>query len=140
MPEVSVRLVSPGGGSFKWVLDYGGEAHDYFVHLTAPEGASWEAQGADLFSSLQDIRRQIEPRGWRICVNGARLDAYPSRLSLDTSGGHWIYIVRRWWPARRVYIFDAAPVGKIASVAEQDEYFEKWSKWVKRGRGFDPAP
>lgn len=125
MPEVSVRLVSSEGDSFTWVIDYGGEAHDFFVHLTAPDGASWEAQGVDLFSCLQDIRRQIEPDGWKVCVNGARRDAYPSRLSLDLSGGYWIYIVRRWWPAKRVYIFDAAPIGKIATVDEQDEYFEK---------------
>jgi hypothetical protein len=135
MPSMQIKALSSSGIRHTWVLDFGGDARDYFVRLVAPDDGEWEARGADLFFCLQTIRRQIEPNGWKLCVNGARRNAYPSRLSCEVSGGYWVYVLRRWWPARKVFIFGSAPTRSIATVSEQNEYYERWRKWIVRGEG-----
>lgn len=136
MPEVSVKVISAKGDQQIWNLSYD-DTPTFRVRLQAPSGDVWSAEGGDLFSCLQKVRRQLERVGVKICVSGARCNAYPSSFSRETTGGYWIYLTRRWWRAKRVFIFSPAPCRKVSTVDEQEAYHDRWWKWVTKGRSVD---
>ncbi|MFW6695844.1 hypothetical protein [Streptomyces sp. MAR4 CNX-425] len=83
-----------------------------------------EASGADLFEALRRARGHLEPRDIRLCCNGARIDAWPSRQAREH--GAWVvYITRLWLPPTvrdLVSVFGLADAERIGTVAEQDEF------------------
>ncbi|MGH9117583.1 MAG: hypothetical protein ACRD0A_06810 [Acidimicrobiales bacterium] len=113
-----------------WLTD------DYFagVDLVGPFGAQ-QAIENDTFEALVTIRRRIEPDGWRVAVQGARLDTYPSGMQRDGGVGERIYITRMGEPAREtVAMFD--PIDPALAVTV-DEQFGHWRRWLgssRRGR------
>lgn len=99
--------------------------------LEAPVGAGSYTNG-DLWNSLLDFRRAIEPSGWRILCNGARSDVWGSGMIADWSNGLAAYVLAPKRPEeayQTVNIFDPAPAGVVCTVEEQiaarDAFFAK---------------
>ena len=105
------------------------DGRDAFLSLDTPElDLSAEAQGRDLFDSLQQLRRQLEPLGWYPLCNGARIDCYPSGMARDMGGARAIYELTIGKAGRPplVGLFEPAPAAKVGTVAEQDAYHQRW--------------
>jgi len=99
------------------------------LSLDAPEtGLSAEARGRDLFDALQQLRRQLEPQGWYPLCNGARVDCYPSGMARDMGGARSIYALAIGQAGRPalVGLFEPAPPEKVATVADQDAFYQRW--------------
>ncbi|MFF0728394.1 hypothetical protein [Streptomyces sp. NPDC004134] len=83
-----------------------------------------EAVGPDLFEALRQARGHLEPKGIRLCCNGARIDTWPSRQAREQ--GAWVVYTHRLWlpPTVRdlVPVFGLADAEKIGTVAEQEEF------------------
>jgi hypothetical protein len=83
----------------------------------------------DFFHALQDIRRVIEPKGYRVLCYGASLDVYPSSMALDFGPGYKAYRLPADRPAEPedlVYIFEWDPRVIPATVEEQEAYYHQW--------------
>lgn len=91
-------------------------------------GPQLQATAPDLFEALVLVRRQLEPQGWLVAVQGSRLDAYPSRMARDMGGGERIYVHRPGQPARSEDLVDtlaAAEPEDLATVAAQQQYWQR---------------
>ncbi|HBF34030.1 TPA: hypothetical protein DDW35_05655 [Candidatus Sumerlaeota bacterium] len=86
-------------------------------------------EGIDIFAAVQGVRRFLEAKGLLLTCNASRIDAYPSGMSRQMSAGRKLYVHELGVPGRPktiVDIFDEAPIDKIGTIAEQDEYMQKW--------------
>ncbi|QEO95659.1 hypothetical protein [Xanthomonas oryzae] len=84
---------------------------------------------SNLFAALSAYRRLLEQEGYLLLCNGARRDAYPSRMTLQMGGGRKIYLLHSGRQANRedlVDIFDAAPIEHVCGVDEQRAAYEAW--------------
>ena len=61
----------------------------------------YTATGPDMFEALVRLRRQLEPDGLMVAVQGSRRDTYPSGMARDMGGGMQVYIMRPGLPGRR---------------------------------------
>lgn len=85
--------------------------------------------GPDMFEALVGVRRQLEPDGLMIAVQGARRDTYPSGMARDMAGGMQVYVMRAGRRARRedlVETLDNASADQLATVDEQRAFAEAW--------------
>ncbi len=99
------------------------EESTFEIKLASPNGAIWTAAGDDLFEALKCARLQIEPLGYLPLCNGARVDAHPSGMLRDTTGGSTLYILKmKRVPRERVFIFDRAEADAVGTVAEPRNY------------------
>ena len=83
----------------------------------------------DLFEALSLIRLEAEKRGYFILCNGARTDAYPSRMSRQMGEGGKLYLFRVGMPAQRkdlVNIFEPTEFEQVGTVAEQRVAYDAW--------------
>ena len=97
-------------------------------------GQALRAEAGDLFDCLVRIRMDLEKNGAKILCNGARLDAYPSRMARDMGGGRKVYLMRMGEVARPedlVGTFDEAPIEKIGSVDDQRKFYLSWIESVR---------
>lgn len=115
-----------------WTDGRGGPGTTYRLELLPwldEHGGPYAAAGPDMFEALVRLRRQLEPEGWAIAVQGARRDAYPSGMARDMGGGFRTYLLR---PGRKASVSDLvdtladAPVALLATVDEQRAFFEAW--------------
>ena len=82
-----------------------------------------------MFEALVRLRRQLEPDGLTIAVQGSRRDTYLSGMARDMGGGMQVYIMRPGLPGRRedlVKTLDDASPDQIATVDEQRAFAEAW--------------
>ncbi|RKE17927.1 hypothetical protein [Streptomyces sp. TLI_171] len=80
-----------------------------------------------LFDALSRLRPQIEPLGFQLLCNGARIDAYPSGMSRDMGGGRTLYVLTPGrTPRQRVAVFDRAAPSSVGTVAAQPAFYESW--------------
>jgi len=87
-----------------------------------------------LFDCLCALRTFLAERNACILCNGARIDAYPSRMSIQMGGGRKLYVLRIGEQAvlkDMVDIFDETTIDKIGSVAEQKDFYRKWLSSLK---------
>lgn len=102
----------------------------YRLELTIRPGtAPVVATGPDAFEALVRMRRKVEPQGLRIAVQGSRLDTYPSGMARDMGGGWRIYVMHPGKGAGLsdlVDTLDEAPADQLATVEEQEAYWEAW--------------
>ncbi len=85
----------------------------------------------NLFFTLLAYRRVLEQNAYLILCNGARRDAYPSRMALQMGGGRKIYLLQAGKQAKRedlVDIFGAARIEQVCSITEQRAAYETWVK------------
>lgn len=98
-------------------------------------GAPYTATAPDMFEALVRLRRQLEPAGLMIAVQGSRRDTYPSAMLADMGGGERIYVMRPGHPARLddlVDTFADAEPDQLATVDEQRAYWKAWLKQPKK--------
>jgi hypothetical protein len=104
----------------------------YRIELVARAGnytCPYTATAPDMFEALVRPRRQLEPDGLIVAVQGARRDTYPSGMARDMGGGMRVYVMRPGLRARRedpVETLDDAPPDQIATVDEQRAFAEAW--------------
>jgi hypothetical protein len=87
------------------------------------------ANGNDAFSTLQELRRELERDGVLIRCAGARRDVWASGMQRDMGGGLFAYVLGLPRPADRppsVDIFEPTSAVQAATVAEQEAFFRKW--------------
>lgn len=96
---------------------------------------AYTATATDMFEALVRLRRQLEPEGWMIAVQGSRRDTYPSGMARDMGGGRRIYVMRPGRKAARDDLVDTladAPINQLATVDEQRVYRDAWHAEAKR--------
>jgi hypothetical protein len=82
----------------------------------------------NLFEALLAYRRVLEKNGYLVLCNGARKDAYPSRMALQ-AGGRKVYVFRAGKPSLSVDLVEtlgAASLEQVSSIAEQRSAYEAW--------------
>lgn len=83
----------------------------------------------DLFEALNLIRLETERHGYFVLCNGARVDAYPSRMSRQMGEGGRLYVFKAGVPAKRedlVDLFESAELQQVGTVAAQRMAYEAW--------------
>ena len=115
-----------------WLDGHDGPVPTYRIELVTRLGSytcPYTATGPDMFEALVRLRRQLEPDGLMIAVQGSRRDTYPSGMARDMGGGLQVYIMRPGLRGRRedlVKTLDDASPDQIATVDEQRESAEAW--------------
>jgi hypothetical protein len=115
-----------------WLDGYDGPMPTYRIELVTRAGnytCPYTATGPDMFEALVRLRRQLEPDSLRVAVQGSRRDTYPSGMARDMGGGTQVYVIRPGLPARPedlVETLDHAPLDQMATVAEQQAFFDAW--------------
>lgn len=139
--EIAVSLVRGGErrpAVLHWRHVHDGPRSTVTVEL-AGAGPPLHAAGPDAFDALAGVREQLEPSGWRLAVQGARRDTYPSGMARDMGGGFSVYVLRIGQPPGRedlVRTFDEADPALLATVAEQEEHWRRWrDALVRRAPG-----
>ncbi|MFF7591272.1 hypothetical protein ACFZCK_27710 [Kitasatospora purpeofusca] len=136
--EFQINVLTAGKSQAEvWNLQADDECN---LELVSTNGSRWSANGNDMFDALKDLRLQIEPLGHLLLCNGARIDAHPSGMSRDMSGGQTLYILEKKGVARkRIFIFDHANSTDVGTVAEQWEFYQAWLSTPRRQRISDLA-
>lgn len=101
--------------------------HRYDVEVEV-EGRSFRGEARDAFAAFAECRRQFEPLGIRVLVEGARRDTYPSGMLRDMAGGLRVYReVPGVHPERGDTLGTfAVSCEAIVTVAEQRAAHEAW--------------
>jgi hypothetical protein len=115
-----------------WLDGHDGPVPTYRIDLVTRLGSCtcpYIATGPDMFEALARLRRQLEPDGLMVVVQGSRRDTYPSGMARDMGGGMQVYIMRPGLRGRRedlVKTLDDASPDQIATVDEQREIAQAW--------------
>jgi hypothetical protein len=115
-----------------WLDGHDGPMPTYRVELATLLGnytCPYTATGPDIFEALVRLRRQLEPDGLKIAVQGARRDTYPSGMARDMGGGLQVYVMRAGRRARRddlLETLDNAPAEQLGTVDEQWAFAKAW--------------
>jgi hypothetical protein len=107
----------------------------YFLEIDGYGPGRLRAEAEDLFECLVKLRTELEKEGAKILCNGARVDAFPSGMAREMSGGKKVYLLKKGEPANPkdlVNTFDEAPIEQIASVADQRDSYLAWIKSCER--------
>jgi hypothetical protein len=87
-----------------WLDGHDGPIPTYRIELVTRLGSytcPYTATGPDMFEALVRLRRQLEPDGLMVAVQGSRRDTYPSGMARDMGGGMQVYIMRPGLRGRR---------------------------------------
>ncbi|MFI9647893.1 hypothetical protein ACIHAA_16550 [Streptomyces sp. NPDC052040] len=126
MTKTAIPARTPVGPE-EWMV-HSSEEEPWTIRAMAPDGRSFEAVGADLFHALQQVRREAEKQGVRLCCNGARANARPSPQASAVGGG-MVYLLpslRNPGPADLVPLLAPALADQVSSVAEQEAFWAKY--------------
>jgi hypothetical protein len=128
MMQYNVHVLSPNGSTEPASIDIAGEddLDLVFRHTTLGQ---FDASESDAFEAMIKLRLWLEPHGYQLLCNGARLDVYPSQMARQMGGGFRAYKMTMGKPAEmndRVKILDPAPAGAIATVSEQRAFYKEW--------------
>lgn len=132
--EKKIKVVRYSGKTLEVVLSISTTA-PYFLEVDGYEANTLHVEAEDLFECLAKLRLHLEKDGARILCNGARLDAFPSGMAREMSGGKKVYLLRKGEPASPkdlVNTFDEALLEKIGSVAAQRDHYLAWIKSCER--------
>ncbi|MCU7823133.1 hypothetical protein [Kitasatospora sp. DSM 101779] len=134
MGEFSIDVMCLDGSRERWNVSL---ADDEGAGIVLSDGSSleWRSVGEDFFEALTDIRLRVEPLGYSLLCNGARVDAYPSGFSREASRGRSLYLLQIGRAARKqVDIFAYAAPSSVGTVMEQRSFYESWLAAPKRRR------
>jgi hypothetical protein len=73
-----------------WLDGHDGPMPSYRIELLTRLGSytcPYTATGPDMFEALVRLRRQLDPDGLLVAVQGACQDTYPSGMARDMGGG-----------------------------------------------------
>lgn len=110
---VATVLVDGARRTIAWSVE-GSTGEPWTLELRHPDGTVERFEAGDAFDALRAARAVWEPRGIRLLVQGARVDAWPSGMA-------------REYGALRVYLLDEArvlakePLAMVDTFAPCDE-------------------
>lgn len=87
----------------------------------------------DYFAALRSIRRELEEEGIKVNCYGASRNVYPSNMSLVMGAGKKAFklvLGERTKTESLVSLFDSGPDVILATVEQQDAFFELWTESV----------
>jgi hypothetical protein len=122
----SVAVRTPAGDS-EWTLTVGRAGRDWRLSLASSE-REWVGTGPDCFKAQRDLRARLDAEGILLGVNGARPNSWSSGLQCDMGEGRVTYLLEVGASGRspQVPTLDAAPLGAVGTVADQDEFQSRW--------------
>lgn len=126
--RVKLKMSSGNGDEEACVLEYS-SSNPVEMSVSCPLLGTITVTADDLFEALSLIRLEAEKYGYFILCNGARTDAYPSRMSRQMGQGGKLYLFRNGMPAQRedlVNIFEPTEFQQVGTVAEQRVAYEAW--------------
>ncbi|MCO5999849.1 hypothetical protein [Actinoallomurus rhizosphaericola] len=157
-----ISVLTPQGSVESWSLTaVGDDTGEWRVEASDGRGGIWAGVGEHLFEAVCDLRAAPEAAGFRFLIAGARVDSWPTSMSIQMHGG--CLVAARHGPAGMVlknlfcllsrrsahrYVFSAAPASKVGTVAQQEAYQEGWTRRAvgharegrdAAGRGFEEA-
>lgn len=93
-----------------------------------------ETEAPDYFEALQKARRELVRKGMDLYCYGASRDVYPSGMSRSMGGGLQAYrlVMGKQATGPLLNIFDFGPDIDLASVEDQDRFFEAWIESLGR--------
>jgi hypothetical protein len=115
-----------------WLDGHDGPMPSYRIELRARLGnytCPYTATGPDVFEALARLRRQLEPDGLMIAVQGARRDTYPSGMARDMGAGMQVYVLHAGMRARREDLVETladAPPDDLGTADEQRAFHDTW--------------
>jgi hypothetical protein len=115
-----------------WLDGHDGPMPSYRIELVARVGnytCPYTSTAPDVFEALVRLRRQLEPDGLMIAVQGARRDTYPSGMARDMGAGMKVYVLHPGMRGRRedlVETLDDALLEELATVDEQKAFHDAW--------------
>lgn len=127
--EISVRVRTPSGEVVDARARVGTGVRDCTLEVDLPGLGTRRTVGPDQFECLLRLRDEVEPLGYRMLVNGARRNVWPSRMARDMGGGRKAYVLALGRHSHRpelVDIFEPAPESETALVEEQRTFFKLW--------------
>ena len=130
--SLPVKLIANGStvaGSLLLVEAASPEDEEPCLLRLAFPSSEFTACGPDYFEALIRLRRELEPVGVQILVNGASRDVWPSAMARSMGLGLKAYRMRMGHQALRsdlVPIFELHPDSQPCSIAEQERYREQW--------------
>ncbi len=130
MEEYTISIVCSDGSERPGVFQFDDDADDCTLSLTFDD-REYSATDEDYFEALCRIREQMEDVGLRPKCYGAHVAAYPSGMSRSMGYGLKIYrltLGQRGCMDDLVHIFDVDDDIVPATVADQQAYFERWSR------------
>lgn len=89
----------------------------------------YTATGPDMFEALVRLRRQLEPEGIMVAVQGARRDTFPSGMQRDMAGGQTVYVLtpgRKGSSEATEDTLADAPIDQLATVDDQHAHWQAW--------------
>src|SRR5712691_10642003 len=96
-----VRLLGPGGDPVEARATTSTEERSNRLHLElTASGGEFSASAGDFFECLIQLRKQLEPGGYRFLVNGARRNVWPSGMGRDMGAGLQAYCLTLGKPAQ----------------------------------------
>jgi len=104
------------------------------LSLFSKEVRFTDIEGRDFFDCLVKLRQLLEKNQLFILCQGSAKNVYPSRMARDMSSGLKAYSLelgKKTSIEQLVEIFDPAPVEAVGLIVEQNEFFEKWTKYPK---------
>lgn len=127
MPTHLISAQSRSGEHSQCVLSYEINKQGVEVGVESDVTGPVRVSGSDLFDALDAVRRFFERKGFLLCCNGARIDAYPSAMSRDMGMGLKVYISEMGKSGGElVETLDPAPFDKISTVADQKAWHREW--------------
>ncbi len=109
-----------------WYYD---KSDDYRLTVEIEGIPKKEFVSGDVLQCLCGVREFLREYDTILLCNGARLDAYPSRMSRQMGGGLTLYITTLGRPSLdsdMVDLFGEAPAEEIATVEDQRQFHRKW--------------
>lgn len=88
-----------------------------------------EGRSSNYFHAFQEIRKILEPQGFRFLCYGASLHCYPSGMTLDMGEGNSVYKMTMGRVARKQDMVGTFQTGDDvipATIEEQRSFFEVW--------------
>jgi hypothetical protein len=131
LETVALELWKATGERKNCTLAFPGQP-PWFIEFHQPELGDRRFEADDLFEALCQLRlflERPENGAWSILCNGARRDAYPSRVAREMSGGKKLYLLTMGKKAALedlVYIFDQAAPEQVGTVEQQFSTYRKW--------------
>lgn len=115
-----------------WLDGHDGPVPVYRIELLTRAGfygGPYTATGPDMFEALVRLRRQLEPEGIMLAVQGARRDTFPTGMQRDMAGGQAVDVLTLGRKAGSEATEDTladAPIDQLATVDEQRAHWEAW--------------
>lgn len=114
----------------------GAERYQSLLKVESQQLAAEEAWGDDFFGALLELRRRLEPLGWRFHCQGASRDVWGDR---DYTASNFGRFAQRRHEAQlprgsdSVDIFQTDGPVWVCTVVEQEAYYVAWRRSLERG-------